>query len=145
MNLNQLSVYLENKPGALKEVCQILAENNIDISALSLADTSSFGILRLILKEWEKARDILLEKGFAVKITDVFAVEVDNQPGGMCKLVETLDKYQINVDYIYAFVSTVNSKAVIIMRLDSAEKALELLKADNTIKFISKNDIFAEK
>ena len=82
MKLNQLSIFAENKPGSLNRICGILAENNIDILTLSLADTTDFGILRIITKDWEKARDVLTENRIIVRVTDVVAVEVPNRPGG---------------------------------------------------------------
>ena len=86
MKINQISVFLENKPGALKDVCRLLADNQIDISTMSMADTKDFGILRLIVKDWEKAADVLKKNGLAVTVTGVVALEVENRPGGMCQI-----------------------------------------------------------
>ncbi len=145
MKINQLSVLLENKPGALKNICRLLADNKIDISTLSVADTKDFGILRLIVKEWERAQKILLENGLAVTVTGVVAVEVDDQPGGMCRILDTLDKYSINVEYLYAFVSRMKGKAVVILRFDAPDVAIERLSADHAVKFVGPEVIFAEK
>ncbi len=143
--LNQLSIFVENKPGALKNVCRLLAENRIDISTLSLADTKDFGILRLIVKEWEKAKEILSAAGVAVTVTSVVAVEVENRPGGLCEILDTLDKYSINVEYLYAFVSPINGRAVIILRFDAPDMAVERLKSDKAVRFIGEEDIFSRK
>ena len=145
MKINQLSVLLENKPGSLKNICRLLADNQIDISTLSVADTKDFGILRLIVKEWEKATKVLTDAGFGVNVTGVVAVEVENQPGGMCKILDTLDRYSINVEYLYAFVSPVKGKAVVILRFDAPDVAVERLSADKAVKFVGPEDIFAGK
>ncbi|MBQ9337706.1 MAG: ACT domain-containing protein [Lentisphaeria bacterium] len=145
MKINQLSVLLENKPGSLKDICRLLADNRIDISTLSLADTKDFGILRLIVKEWEKAKKVLTDAGFGVTVTGVVAVEVEDRPGGMCKILDTLDRYSINVEYLYAFVSPVKGRAVVILRFDAPDVAVERLSADQAVKFVGPEDIFAGK
>ena len=145
MIINQLSVLLENKPGSLKHICRLLADNKIDISTLSLADTKDFGILRLIVKEWERAQKVLLENGLAVTVTGVVAVEVEDQPGGMCQILDTLDRFAINVEYLYAFVSPVRGRAVVILRVDSPDVAVAKLSDGQSVKFVGPEDIFAEK
>ena len=140
MKLNQLSIFAENKPGSLNRICGILAENNIDILTLSLADTTDFGILRIITKDWEKARDVLTENRIIVRVTDVVAVEVPNRPGGMCSILDTLSKYSINVEYMYAFAAT--KAAIIILRVDAPDMAIEKLKVDGSVKFVRPEDIF---
>jgi hypothetical protein len=146
MKINQLSIFIENKPGSLKNVCRLLAENEIDISTLSLADTKDFGILRMIIRDWEKARDVLIANGLAVAVTSVVALEVENRPGGLCQILDTLDKYSINVEYLYAFVSpTINGRAVIILRFDAPDVAIERLKSDRAVRFIEPDDIFSKK
>lgn len=144
MKINQISVFLENKPGALKDVCRLLADNQIDISTMSMADTRDFGILRLIVKEWEKAADVLKKHGLAVTVTGVVALEVENHPGGMCQILDTLDRYSINVEYLYAFVSPIN-RAVVILRFDAPDMAVERLSADHAVRFVEPADIFAAK
>ena len=145
MKINQLSVLLENKPGSLKSICRLLADNQIDISTLSVADTRDFGILRLIVKDWEKATRVLTDAGFGVTVTGVVAVEVEDRPGGMCQILDTLDRYSINVEYLYAFVSPVKGKAVVILRFDAPDVAVERLSADQAVKFVGPDDIFAGK
>ena len=145
MKINQRSVLLENKPGSLKNICRLLADNRIDISTLSVADTKDFGILRLIVKEWEKATRVLTDAGFGVTVTGVVAVEVEDRPGGMCQILDTLDRYSINVEYLYAFVSPVKGRAVVILRFDAPDMAIERLSADQAVKFVGPEDIFAGK
>ena len=145
MKINQLSVLLENKPGSLKNICRLLADNRIDISTLSVADTKDFGILRLIVKDWEKATRVLTDAGFGVTVTGVVAVEVEDRPGGMCQILDTLDRYAINVEYLYAFVSPVKGKAVVILRFDAPDVAVERLSADQAVKFVGPEDIFEGK
>lgn len=145
MKLNQISVFLENKPGTLNKVCRLLAEHQIDISTMSMAETKDFGILRMIIKEWEKAKDLLMENGFGVTVTDVVALEVEDRPGGMCQMLDALDRCSINVEYLYAFVSPLHGKAVVILRFDAPDEVLERLKADSQVRIVSGNEIFTGK
>ncbi|CAH2031635.1 ACT domain-containing protein [Trichlorobacter ammonificans] len=124
MNVEQISIFIENKSGRLAEITRILGEASINIRALSLADTSDFGILRLIVNDVEKAKQVLKEKGFTVNKTEVVAVEVPDQPGGLATILQTLDRDRINVEYMYAFVERCGGNAVIIFRFDETEKAL---------------------
>ena len=103
MKITQLSLFVENRPGALNDVCSTLKENNINISTLSLADTQAFGILRLLVKEHERAKTVLEQAGFVVKTTEVLAIPVKNAPGGLAQLLDTLKDCQ--VEYMYAFAS----------------------------------------
>lgn len=131
MNVEQLSIFIENKSGRLAEITRILGEAGINIRALSLADTSDFGILRLIVNDVETARNVLKEKGFTVNKTEVVAVEVPDQPGGLSTILQSLDSAQINVEYMYAFVERCGGNAVIIFRFDETEKAIATLKSCN--------------
>lgn len=129
MNVEQISIFIENKSGRLAEITRILGEAAINIRALSLADTSDFGILRLIVNDVEKAKQVLKEKGFTVNKTEVVAVEVPDQPGGLAAILQTLDRDSINVEYMYAFVERCGGNAVIIFRFDETDKALHSLKS----------------
>ncbi len=135
MRVEQISVFLENKAGRLSEVTRILAEAGVNIRALSLADTSDFGILRLIVNNNEKAREALKENGFTVGKTDVVAVEVGDRPGGLHKILDILYRANVNVEYMYAFVQQSGDHAVIIFRFDNLEEAVKIL-AQNDIKVI---------
>jgi hypothetical protein len=127
MKVEQISIFIENKSGRLAEVTRILGEEGINIRALSLADTSDFGILRLIVNDREKAKSVLKEKGFTVSKTEVVAVEVPDHPGGLYRILQTLDSGAINVEYMYAFVERCGENAVIIFRFDETERAITAL------------------
>ena len=127
MKVEQISIFLENRAGRLEEVTRILAENQISIRALSLADTSDFGILRLIVSDHEKAKKALKENGFTVGRTSVVAVEVDDQPGGLNAILQILSAGGVNVEYMYAFVQQSSKTAIIVFRFDKTDQAIELL------------------
>jgi hypothetical protein len=128
MKVEQISVFLENKAGRLAEVTKVLGEGGINIRALSLADTTDFGILRLIVDQYDKAREILKQHGFTVGKTEVLAIEVPDRPGGLAWVLQILSDSDVNVEYMYAFVQHSGKNAVIIFRFDNLEKAIELLK-----------------
>ena len=127
MKVEQISVFLENKPGALAEVTRILGESGVNIRALSLADTKDFGILRLIVNDNEKAREILGRKGLTVRKTEVVAVEVPDRPGGLAEILKILSEASINVEYLYAFVQQSGENAIIIFRFDETDRAISVL------------------
>jgi hypothetical protein len=127
MHVEQISIFIENKSGRLAEVTGVLGEAGVNIRALSLADTSDFGILRLIVNDCEKAKQILKQKGFTVSKTEVVAIEVPDRPGGLSDILHTLDRESINVEYMYAFVERCEENAVIIFRFDETEKAIAVL------------------
>jgi len=127
MKVEQISIFIENKFGRLAEITNILGEAEINIRALSLADTSDFGILRLIVNDVEKAKSVLKERGFTVNKTEVVAVEVPDRPGGLSAILKALDSSKINVEYMYAFVERCGGNAVIIFRFDETEKAITVL------------------
>ena len=127
MKVEQISVFLENKAGRLAEVTRVLGEAGISIRALSLADTTDFGILRLIVDRYDQARQVLKENGFTVGKTEVAAVEVPDKPGGLASVLQILARAGINVEYMYAFVQHSGKNAVIIFRFDNLEDAISLL------------------
>lgn len=127
MKVEQISVFLENKPGTLEHATHILKESGINIRTLTLAETSDFGILRLIVNDVEKANKVLKDNGFRVSKTAVIAVEVPDKPGGLHSIMEVIAKEGVNVDYLYAFVEKSGENAVIIFRFDNPEKAIEAL------------------
>jgi hypothetical protein len=129
MKVEQISVFLENKPGSLAEVTRILGDAGVNIRALSLADTKDFGILRLIVNDHEKAKQILGQKGFTVRKTEVVAVEVPDRPGGLADMLKTLSDSGINVEYLYAFVQQSGTNAIIIFRFDETDRAIKVLSA----------------
>jgi hypothetical protein len=129
MKIKQLSLFIENKPGALSAPCRILADAGINIATLCLADTQDFGILRLIVEKWQEAKDILESKQFVVKMTDVVAVEVDDSPGGLTKILASLEKDSLDVEYMYAFTCGNNDKAILVFRFEKPDKAIKALSA----------------
>ena len=131
MKVEQISVFLENKPGTLEHATRVLKEANINIRTLSVAETADFGILRLIVNDVEKANNALKESGFRVSKTPVVAVEVPDKPGGLHSIMEVVSKEGINVEYLYAFVEKSGENAVIIFRFDNPEKAIEVLLKKN--------------
>jgi hypothetical protein len=141
MRVEQISVFLENRAGRLAEITRVLGEAGVNIRALSLADTSDFGILRLIVSDNDKAKAALKERGFTVGKTNVVAVEVEDRPGGLNRILELLSNQSINVEYMYAFVQHSGEDAVIIFRFDDIDKAVELL-VDNNIKVLEGKTVY---
>jgi hypothetical protein len=129
MHVEQISVFLENKSGRLSEVTGILAETGINIRALALADTSDFGVLRLIVDDKEKAIAALKDNGFTVGKTQVVAVEVEDRPGGLHRILEILKRNDLNVEYMYAYVRHTAKNAVMIFRFDNIAAAIQTLQA----------------
>ncbi len=130
MRVEQIAVFLENKSGRLAEITSILAENDINIRALSVADTADFGILRLIVDNVDKARSILQDGGFTVGKTDVLAVEVADKTGGLATVLRCLHRAAINVEYMYAFVNKTGENAVLIFRFEKMDEAIDVLLKD---------------
>ena len=131
MKVEQISIFIENKSGRLAEIARVLGNAGINIRALSLADTSDFGILRLIVNDVEHAKQILKDSGFTVSKTEVVAVEVPDRPGGLSAILQALDSALINVEYMYAFVERCGGNAVIIFRFDETDKAIGVLQGRN--------------
>ena len=142
MQVEQISVFLENKSGRLSEVTAILAESGVNIRALALADTSDFGVLRLIVNDNEKAVGALKNSGFTVGKTEVVAVEVEDRPGGLNAILEILRGNEINVEYMYAYVRHTGHNAVMIFRFDNVAAAITVLKA-NGITILDGGRVYA--
>jgi len=130
MKIHQISLFLENQPGQLIEPCRVLCRAGIDIRTLTLADTQLFGILRLIVSDWEAGANVLREAGYVINLTEVVAVEVPDRPGGLDELLELLQGSRINIEYMYAFTFG-RDKAVLIFRFDEPDRAIELLKGSS--------------
>lgn len=126
--VKQISIFLENKCGRLVRVCRVLGKSGINIRALSIADTSDFGILRLIVDQPEKACAVLREEGFMASETEVIAVEVPDTPGGLADVLSYLEEHGINIEYLYSFVEKPAQDALIMMRVENAAEALQVLK-----------------
>ena len=129
MQIRQISIFLQNEPGKLSQVCRDLADAGISIATLSLADTSDFGIVRMIVDDHEKAKDVLTAKGHVVNVREVVGVCVPDRPGGMAEVMTILDKAGVNVEYSYAFAFHKGEKAVLVFRFDDNEKAAKALAA----------------
>jgi hypothetical protein len=127
MKLNQLSVFLENRPGRLSVPCKALAKAGINILTLSLADTKQFGILRLIVRDWQKAKSALEQVGCVVNVTEVIAVEVPDRPGGLADVLAIVDKAGINLEYMYAFTFRSKDRAILVLRFEDPDRAIEVL------------------
>ena len=127
MNVEQITIFLENKPGGLEKVTKILKDAPINIRTLAVADTSDFGIVRLIVNNVELATKVLKESGFTVSRTTVVAVEVPDRPGGLHSILEVLAKENINIAYMYAFVEKSGENAVMLFRFDQQDAAIEVL------------------
>jgi len=127
MKIHQLSLFLENKPGRLIEPCRLLAGAGIDMRTLTLADTAQFGILRMIVSDWERARAVLNLAGFVANIVEVVAVEVPDRPGGLAEILELFQGTDVNIEYMYAFPTGSIDRAVLIFRFDKPDDAIARL------------------
>ena len=128
MSLKQLTIFVENKKGSLVDITKILADNTVNLRALSIADTQDFGILRIIVNDNETATKALNDAGYLIKMTDVVGVKIGDQPGKLSKALEVLDKADINMEYLYAFMARTEKHAYVVLRVadnDMAEKVLE--------------------
>ena len=123
--IKQISIFLENKPGRLANVCKIMAQEGINIRALSVADAADFGVLRLIVDNPELAEEKLKARGIIVSNTDVIGIKVPDSPGGLAEAMDRLGMENISVEYMYAFVGKSGDQAMVILRLDDNAKGVE--------------------
>ena len=142
MLVKQLSLFIENRPGTLSAVCKVLKENDLNIRTLSLADTPKFGILRLLLPDHAKAKEVLGKAGFVVNETDVLAIKVPDYAGGLADLLSIIDKYELQVEYMYAFASGKDNSAVNVFRFENPEDAIAKLQ-NESITIFTKQELFA--
>lgn len=140
MKIIQISVFLENRKGRLADVCKVLGENKINIRALTVAESDDFGILRLVVDKPQEATTILKSNGFVANLTEVVTVEVQDKPGGLAEVLQVLDKHNINVEYMYAFLERESNKALLVFRFDNIDKAIDVLKAAK-VRVLTKKDI----
>ncbi len=141
MLVKQVSAFIENKAGCLAEIADILAENHIDISALSLADTADYGIARMILGEPDKAVEVLRQAGVVCKVTDVIAVAADDVPGGFAKSLHWLTDSGVEIKYMYACVSSHDGKALMIFSVENAAEAEKIIASTDAGK-VNPSDIY---
>ncbi|MFA9382005.1 MAG: ACT domain-containing protein [Acetanaerobacterium sp.] len=142
MFIKQLSVFVENKPGRLSDITATLEKQQIDIRALSIADTTDFGILRLIVSNPDEAEKSLKEAGFAVSLTQVIAIGIEDRPGGLSRALTMLYEANIGVEYMYAFISREGEKAYVILRVEDNGKAVEMFR-NNGIDLLESSDIYS--
>ena len=128
MKVTQISVFMENKNGRLAEITKLLASKNISLRAVTIADTADFGILRLIVKEPDRTRDVLLEAGFTARETDVLAVAMEDKPGALAEVMELFEKNNVNIEYLYSILAGKGDKADIVFRVEDLERGQTLLK-----------------
>ena len=140
MAIKQLTVFVQNKKGTVVSVTDILSKNNINLRALSIAETQDFGILRLIVNDEKAAEKVLAEAGYVIKVIDVVGVKIGDEPGKLTAALDVLDKADINVEYLYAFMTRTEKHAYVVLRVEDnavAEKTL----ADAGFKMITEADI----
>jgi hypothetical protein len=144
MQIRQISIFLENKPGQLSQICRDLSEAGINIATLSLADASDFGIVRMIVDDHERAQNVLTDKGHVVNVCKVVAVGVPDAPGGMAGVTAVLDSVVVNIEYSYAFAFHAGTKAVLVFRFTDNRKAEAALEAAGYAT-LAEGDVIAAK
>ena len=135
MEIKQISVFFENKPGRLGEVTKVLADAGINLRAISIADTAEFGILRLIVNDYEKAAEALNKANFITRVTNVAAVEIEDKPGSLAKVMDIFKTANVNIEYLYASLEGKQGKAVVIFKLGDHDKGLRLIE-ENKISMV---------
>lgn len=141
MIIKQLSVFVENKLGRMAEITGVIGDAGVDIRALSIADTSDFGILRLIVDKPDVALDALKKAGVTVSLTDVVAVGIEDKPGAFAKAIKIISDAGIGIEYMYAFISRSDAQAFVIMRIEDPGKGAEIMK-QNGIRMLASEEIF---
>lgn len=140
MLIKQISVFMENRPGRLAEITNVLSENNIDMRAINIADTTDFGILRMIVNDPERAEKVLRENNMTASTTDVIAVSIDDTVGAFSKVIMLLKKEDISIEYIYSFIGEKSAKAVIVIKTNDSERSVALLQQGG-IAVLSPDDL----
>lgn len=141
MLVKQISVFVENKFGRLADIIGILGDCQIDISALSIADTTDFGILRMIVNDPEKAEKVLRDAGITVKTTEVLALSVKDEPGGLASVLKQFKANHITIEYMYAFIGKSDEGALVVIRVDKPEQAIQTLNA-SSVHVVDAADIY---
>ncbi|BDG03557.1 amino acid-binding protein [Anaeromyxobacter oryzae] len=143
MQIRQLSLFLENRPGQLKVPVKALGDAGIDILTMSLADTQQFGILRLVVRDWERAKKVLEDAGVVVNVTDVLAVDVPDRPGGLATVLEAFEKAGLGIEYMYPFATRERGKyATLLFRLEDPERAARLLQQQG-VRLVPSSELFS--
>jgi len=141
MKIRQISIFIENKPGHLRSACRLLADAGIDVESMALADTEQFGILRFIVKDWEKAKQVFENEGLVVRESELVAVSVDDRPGGLADVLDVLDQTRINIEYMYGHAARNSRKAILFFRFNHLDEAIKQLIAHN-VPMISSEELF---
>jgi hypothetical protein len=147
MKLQQLSLFLENKPGNVRKACRMLADNGINIETMALADTEQFGVLRILVKNWERAKEVFENNGVIVRVSEVVALAVGHHPGGLADILDALDDAGLNIEYMYGFFQhigyekQVTDSAIIVFRFDNPDFAVETLQKRG-IRVLGSEELF---
>ena len=140
MKIKQISIFLENRKGRLYDVCSLLGKNDINIRALNVAETESFGILRIVVNKPDVAIKVFKDADIVAKITDVIAIEVDDRPGGLADILKVLADEDVNIEYMYGFVEKSSDRALMVFRFDNVDKAAAILKKHN-IRIVTEQSV----
>jgi len=140
MKITQISVFLENRQGRLYDVCSLLGNNNVNIRALTIAETESFGVLRIVVDKSELAIRLLRDNHFVANFTDVIAIEVPDKPGGLASILKVLAENDVNIEYMYGFVEKFSDKALLVMRFEDTDFAQQIL-AKHNVRVVAEKDI----
>jgi hypothetical protein len=140
MRIKQISVFLENRQGRLYDVCSLLGSNDINIRALTIAETESFGVLRIVVDKSDAAIKLLRDNQFVANFTDVIAIEVPDQPGGLASILKVLAENNVNIEYMYGFVEKFSDKALLVMRFEDTDFAQKMLAKQN-VPVVAEKDI----
>jgi len=139
--IKQISVFVENKKGRLARITDVLGQAGIDLIALSIADTTNFGIMRCIVSDPEKTIELLRSQGFTASTTEVIVAEVPDQPGGLASVLHALDSAGLSVEYLYSFVRTHGKNAMILFRVEDVESAVKVL-SEKGVKLLGEADVY---
>jgi hypothetical protein len=140
MKITQISVFLENKKGRLLQVCSLLGKSGINIRALNVAESEGFGVLRIVADKPQEAVKVLKQNDFIANLTDIVAVEIEDRPGGLARVLSVLDEHNINIEYMYGFAEKSSNNAMMVFRFDDPEKAAKVL-VQNGIRVIKQAEI----
>ncbi|MFO8056913.1 MAG: ACT domain-containing protein [bacterium] len=142
MKVNQLSVFVENQPGRLAGVARALGENDINIMAMTIAETKEFGVLRMIVADYEKGMQVLKDAGYTVVTTEILAIEVQDKPGALARVLEAFAGKNLNVEYMYAFVARRGDAAILVFRFDDPDRAVDALK-DSEVRVLTNEEVIS--
>ena len=141
MKIKQLSIFLQNKMGSLSKPLEVLTVANVNIRAMCMADTSEFGILRLVVDNPEKGKEALEESGFLVKITEIIGVEMNDTPGGLTTVLDIIKDNLIDLEYLYAFSHEKSEKAILLLHADDIDKLISVLQ-ENNVPIVSAKEVY---